>query len=275
MTKSPNAVPPGFRNITPYLVLRNPAALLDFLKSAFDAQELIRSVGPNGLIMHAGVKIGDSMLEMGGIGGAESAEFPANLHYYVKDADAAYHSAIHAGAKSLHEPRDMEYGDREAGVQDLCGNHWYIATHKSGASYRPPLFHDLTLYLSLKDAAKFISFVEKAFHAAVLDQNADKSGAVGHATVRIGDTLIELSEAHGQWGPRASSLHYFSEQCDEIFNQALSSGAKLLWPLEDKLYGDRAGGLLDDWGNHWYISKHLEDLTLEEIQRRFEIAQSK
>jgi uncharacterized glyoxalase superfamily protein PhnB len=273
MTKSPHPVPLGLRNITPYLVARGAARLLDFVESAFGAQELIRSDAPGGVLMHAGVKIGDSMLEMGDIGEAESTTFRANLHYYAKDADSLYRQALCSGAKSLYQPCDRDYGDREAVLEDPCGNSCYIATHKNGTSYRPPLLPDLTLRLSLKDACKFIAFLEMAFHAAVVENHADAAGTIRHAKLRVGDTMIELSEAHDPWGPRASSLHYYTERCDEVFYRALATGAKLLWPLEDKLYGDRTGGLLDDWGNHWYISKHLEDLTLEEIQRRFQAAQ--
>jgi uncharacterized glyoxalase superfamily protein PhnB len=272
MTKSPHAVPEGYRNITPYLVVRGVPRLLDFLRDAFDAKETIRALDSDGRVMHAAVQIGDSMLEMGDVGGAESVEFLAQLHYYVREADAVYKKALRVGASSIYPPKDMPYGDHEAGVQDPCGNDWFIATYKPGRGYRPDLVQDVNASLSLKEAAGFLAFLEKAFGAVVLQKHESQPGVIGHAKVRIGETVLELSEAHGQWGPRATALHYYTENCDAVFSKALASGAKVLWPLEDKLYGDRAGGLLDDWGNHWYISTHKEDLTLEEVQRRAEPA---
>jgi len=84
----------------------------------------------------------------------------------------------------------MNYGDREAGVQDLCGNRWYVATHKGGPSYRPGLLlQDLSLSLNLTDATRFISFFERAFDDVAVENQADASGAVSHAKVGIGDTL--------------------------------------------------------------------------------------
>jgi PhnB protein len=272
MAAAAKGIPKGYRNITPYFVVRGVPRLLDFLRDAFDAKEIIRAVEADGRVMHAAVQIGDSMLEMGDIGGSESAEFPAQLHYYVRDADAVYQKALRAGAKSLYPPKDMPCGDLEAGVQDSCGNDWFVATHKSGSSYRPDLLQDVNAGVSLKDASRFLAFVEKAFGAMVLQKHEFQPGMIGHAKIRIGDTVVELSEAHGQWGPRATALHYYTGNCDTVFSQALAAGAKILWPVEDKLYGDRAGGLLDDWGNHWYISTHKEDLTLEEIRQRAEAA---
>jgi len=272
MATAVKGVPTGYRNITPYFVVRGVPRLLDFLRDAFDAKEMIRAADADGRVMHAAVQIGDSMLEMGDVGGSESAEFPAQLHYYVRDADAVYQKALRTGAKSLYPPKDMPYGDLEAGVQDPCGNDWFMATPKSRTSYRPDFLQDVNPGLSLKDASRFLAFVEKAFDATVLQKHESQPGVIGHAKARIGDTVVELSEAHGQWRPRATALHYYTGNCDEVFSQALAAGAKLLWPIEDKLYGDRTGGLLDDWGNHWYISTHKENLTLEEIQRRAEAA---
>ncbi len=78
--------------------------------------------------MHAVVRIGDSLVEMGEPGG-EFAPRPTSLHLYVEDCDAVYTQAVEAGGTSLMEPSDQFYGDREAGVEDPFGNHWYVATH--------------------------------------------------------------------------------------------------------------------------------------------------
>jgi PhnB protein len=275
MTKSLSPVPEGFRNVTPYLVVRGVARLLDFLKTAFHAEETVRAEEPGGAISHAAVKLGDSMVEMGDVGGTERQPLLAGLHYYVRDVDSVYNSAIQAGAKSLHAPRQMDYGDREAGVEDPAGNHWYIATHTAGSSYRPDSLQDLTPYLTVKGAADFLCFVQSAFGAKTIAKHATNTGTIAHATFQIGDTFLELSDAHGQWGPRTVALHYYTPNCDEVFAQAQRAGANLYLPMKDQFYGDRAGGLLDNWGNHWYIATHTEDLSMDEIYRRASAGASK
>lgn len=87
----------------------------------------------DGTIMHAEVRIGDSVVMMGESGG-EFTPMPASIHLYVEDTDATYKRALRAGATSLREPADQFYGDRSAGVKDLAGNHWWIATHKEDVS---------------------------------------------------------------------------------------------------------------------------------------------
>ena len=123
------AIPDGYHAVTPYLVVQGAAKLIDFLKQAFDAQETFRMPMPDGTIMHAEVKIGDSMVMMG-----EASEqwkpMPAALYLYVTDADAVYKRALQAGATSIMEPADQFYGDRHGGVKDPSGNMWWIATHK-------------------------------------------------------------------------------------------------------------------------------------------------
>jgi uncharacterized glyoxalase superfamily protein PhnB len=121
-------IPEGYHTITPYLVVEGAAQLIDFLKQAFDGEEIQRMTRPDGTIMHAEVKIGDSRVMIGEAGG-EYPPMPAMLHLYVEDTDALYRRALQAGAVSLREPMDEVYGDRMSGVKDLCGNQWWIATH--------------------------------------------------------------------------------------------------------------------------------------------------
>jgi PhnB protein len=121
-------IPEGYRTVTPYLTVRRAAALLDFVKSAFDAQEIAAMKGPDGSIRHAEARIGDSMIMMGEAPPG-STTMPAMLYLYVKDADATYARALQAGAKSLHEPSTQFYGDRHGAVTDASGTQWWIATH--------------------------------------------------------------------------------------------------------------------------------------------------
>lgn len=104
------------------------AGLIDFLKQAFEAKETERHSRPDGTIMHAEVKIGDSVIMMGEPMG-DFKPMPGSIYLYVKDTDATYRKAIQAGAVSIMEPADQFYGDRSAGVKDPLGNFWWIATH--------------------------------------------------------------------------------------------------------------------------------------------------
>lgn len=124
---------PGFRSLTPYLIVNDAAQLIDFLKAAFGAHEVLRVPREDGTVQHAELQIGDSMLELGQGGPEKWKPLAAAVHLYVPDTDATYRRAMAAGAISAQEPHDTSYGDRAASVVDPCGNHWFIATHMSGA----------------------------------------------------------------------------------------------------------------------------------------------
>jgi PhnB protein len=120
-------IPEGYHSVTPYLIVEGVERLIEFLKRAFDAKEILRTTGGAGGI-HAEVRIGDSVVMMGDAGRGFAA-MPASIYLYLNDVDTAYQRALQAGASSLEEPADQPYGDRRAGVKDSCGNIWWIATH--------------------------------------------------------------------------------------------------------------------------------------------------
>ncbi len=126
-------IPEGYHTVTPYLVVPGLAQVIEFLKQAFGAAEIGRFAQPDGRIMHAEVRIGDSVVMMGEPHGDIEAR-PAVLHLYVEDVDASYRRALDAGAHSLREPADQFYGDRSAGVQDPAGNQYWLATHVEDVS---------------------------------------------------------------------------------------------------------------------------------------------
>ena len=262
MEKKIEIIPTGFQSVNLYLIVDGAGRLLEFLKEAFGAEEKLRMPNEDGTLQHSEVRVGDVLLEAADAG-EEWKAMPASLHYYVEDADRVYRQAVKAGATSLYEPRDMEYGDREGGVKDPCGNLWFIATHKAQKSYRPEPLRDVTPGFSVRGAAGFIAFLEKAFDTKILGKDENKAGTVVHAVARIGDTALELSEAHGEWGPRPIGLHCYVENCDEIFRGAVGAGAKPIYEVQDKPYGERNGGVQDAWGNQWYIATRLEVLSKE------------
>ncbi len=126
-------IPEGYHSVTPYLVVNGADRLIAFLKQAFGAQEIERFQGPNGTIMHAEVKIGDSIIMLGEANERFQAR-PANLYVYVPDTDAIYHRAVESGATSIMEPANQFYGDRNAGISDPTGNFWWIGTHVEDVS---------------------------------------------------------------------------------------------------------------------------------------------
>ena len=122
-------VPEGFHTLTPYLIVESAADLLEFLSRAFGAEEIEKMTLPDGTVMHAQVRIGDSMLMMG-TAREEWPAMPGFLHLYVEDADAYYARALAAGATSVQEPKDEFHGDRTSGARDPQGNLWWFATHQ-------------------------------------------------------------------------------------------------------------------------------------------------
>ncbi|MGE0456126.1 MAG: VOC family protein [Vicinamibacteria bacterium] len=121
-------IPAGLHTVTPTLHVEGTDGLIDFVRRAFGADELDRTVLPDGTVVHAQLRLGDSVLELGEARGFVSP-MPCSIHYYVDDVDAAYARALEAGATSLGAPSDRPYGDRAAEVADPFGNHWFLATH--------------------------------------------------------------------------------------------------------------------------------------------------
>jgi PhnB protein len=267
MSKAKSAIPEGFRSLTQYLIVDGAANFFEFIRNAFGATEKFAARGENGAIHHAEARLGSSIIEFADANKRYKA-MPSGLHYYDKNCDEVYARALQAGGTSVREPANRDYGDREAGVRDPAGNFWFISTHTAGNSYKPEILQDLNTYFSVKEAARFLDFLQNAFGATVLQNEAGANGAIAHAKVRIGDTVVELSEGRAPWGPRAVAHHYYVEDCDRVFAQALGAGCTQLQPMADQIYGDRSGAVLDSWGNHWYIASHREDLTTEEIAQR-------
>ena len=120
-------IPSTHNTVSPYLVLDDVAGEIDFMKAAFGAEELERITLPNGKIMHAEMRIGDSVVMLGGAQEGFSAR-PGMMHVYCEEVDAVYAKALAAGATTIMEPQDQFYGNREGGVADPQGNQWWIGS---------------------------------------------------------------------------------------------------------------------------------------------------
>jgi len=139
MAKARHAVPEGHHTLTPHLILDDAARAIDWYKKALGAVEVMRSAGPDGKIMHAELRIGDSLIMLNDeMGGGKSAKArggsPMSLWVYVEDADALFDRAVAAGGTVPEGPMgqiaDQFWGDRAGSIVDPHGYHWTIATRK-------------------------------------------------------------------------------------------------------------------------------------------------
>src|SRR5581483_5107778 len=200
----------GFHTITPYIVVQDPMSLNEFIRATFGAVGINRGIGSAGGY-HFEVQIGDSMLMFGGGGTSKVTAMPAALHVYVKDADATYERALAAGATSLGGPVDQEYGDREAGVTDPTGNQWYIATHKQAGpgTFIPEGLRTVTLSFHPKGADTFLEFLRRGLGAEEKEVYKSPTGTVMHAKMAIGDSVVEIGEAHGPFQPMPTAVFLY------------------------------------------------------------------
>jgi uncharacterized glyoxalase superfamily protein PhnB len=131
-----NPIPPGMHSITPHIVCAGAADAIEFYKKAFNAEEMFRLPAPNGKLMHASIRIGDSRVMIadeapnwGSLGPKSLKGTPVTIHLYSENADATFAQAIAAGAKVIMPVADMFWGDRYGVIEDPFGHRWSIATH--------------------------------------------------------------------------------------------------------------------------------------------------
>jgi len=142
----------------------------------------------------------------------------------------------------------------------------------------PDGYHTVTPYLIIAGAAKAIEFYKKAFGATELLRLEGPGGSIGHAEIKIGDSIIMLADEHPQMGYRGPpalggtpvSIMLYVPNVDAQFAQAIAAGGKVTRPVVDQFYGDRSGTLTDPFGHVWTIGTHTEDVPADEIARRLE-----
>jgi PhnB protein len=140
----------------------------------------------------------------------------------------------------------------------------------------PDGYHSVTPYLVIAGAAKAIDFYKRAFGAVEIMRMEDPRGTIGHAEIKIGGSHIMLADEYPDMGylaptslgGSAVSLMVYVDRVDDVFKQALKSGAQEMQPLKDQFYGDRSGTLKDPFGHIWTIATHVEDVAPDEIRRR-------
>ena len=140
----------------------------------------------------------------------------------------------------------------------------------------PDEYHSVTPYLILSDAAGALDFYKRAFGATETVRMPGPDGKIGHAEIRIGDSVIMLADEHHDMGALSPktlggspvSLMIYVQDVDSVARQAVAAGAKETRPVENKFYGDRSGSFADPFGYEWHISTHVEDVPPDEMQKR-------
>ena len=146
----------------------------------------------------------------------------------------------------------------------------------------PKGFHTVTPYLTVTDSARAIDFYKRAFGAEELYRVDGPDGKVAHAEIKIGDSIIMLSDEMPGWsrssqslGGTAVNIFLYVKDVDQVFNRAVAEGAKVGMPVSDMFWGDRYGQVTDPFGHSWSLATHKEDVPLEELRKRTKAAMAK
>jgi len=142
----------------------------------------------------------------------------------------------------------------------------------------PQGFHSVTPYLTLNDTARALDFYKRAFGAEELSRMDTPNGKIGHAEIKIGDSIVMLADEMPGTGNAARSpqalngttagIYLYVDNADKVFNQAVSAGAHIEEPLTDMFWGDRYGRLKDPFGHSWAVATHKEDVAPAEMKNR-------
>jgi PhnB protein len=139
--------------------------------------------------------------------------------------------------------------------------------------------HEMFPYLRVKNAGKAIEFYTRAFGAKEKFRLTEPSGRIGHAELEFGTATLMLSEEYPEFGflgPQSiggtsCSIHLHVENCDAMMAHALEQGAALVRPASDAFYGERSGTVRDPFGHEWMVGHQIEEVTPEEMQRRYTV----
>jgi uncharacterized glyoxalase superfamily protein PhnB len=133
----------------------------------------------------------------------------------------------------------------------------------------PEGFHAITPYLFVQGASRFIEFISAAFQGELISQQKRPDGTIMHATMRIGDSMLMLADATGEFGPMPASIYLYVADCDAVYHRALRSGGVSVFPMMTLPSGERYGGIKDTVGNIWWVATHVEDVPPDEEERRW------
>lgn len=137
---------------------------------------------------------------------------------------------------------------------------------------KPDGYHAVTPYLVINGASRLIDFLEEVFDAEEVERMAAPGDRIGHAELRIGDSLVMLGDPHGEHQPMQAMLYVYVDDVDATYQRALAAGATPVQSPADQFYGDRSGGVKDPFGNLWWIATHIEDVPPAQLKRRAQAA---
>src|SRR5215467_13377462 len=138
----------------------------------------------------------------------------------------------------------------------------------SKVAFKPEGFHSVTPYLTVEGAAKLLDFLKQAFGAEEVGRYAEPGGRIAHACVKIGDSMVEMSDCTAEWPATQCSLHFYVPDVDAVYQRAVKAGGVSLREPEDQFYGERSAGVRDACGNNWFIGTTIAVLSKEEIDKR-------
>jgi len=296
MASKPAAAQQVRQTATAYLVVKGAARAIEFYKQAFGAVETMRLNGPGENIGHAEIRIGNTSIMLSdefpdfGVVSAETlGGSPVKIHLQVDDVDAVAARALAAGAKVVQPVRDQFYGERSGQFSDPFGYTWIIATQKEeltseeiqrrfDAAHKPssapsasveepqftlPVpfirkgFHTLTPYLLVSNASRLIDFFKAGFGAQeIFRVNRPPDNSIMHAELRMGDSILELSDGSPEFPARAVWNIFYVSDADAVYASAIRAGAAAIRPPADQPWGDRTGVLKDPSGNVWEVTTH-------------------
>jgi PhnB protein len=143
-------------------------------------------------------------------------------------------------------------------------------------SYIPAGYHTITPYITVRGAVKALEFYKQAFGATEIMRFTAPDGSIAHAEIEVGNSRVMLGDempAFGNRGPETlggttGGLAVYLPDVDAAFARAVDAGAKVFKPVQDQFYGDRSGTVIDPFGHVWTLATHIEDVSMDEMQRR-------
>jgi PhnB protein len=132
-------------------------------------------------------------------------------------------------------------------------------------------YHTITPLLRVKDSLKLIDFLKQVFEAKETSRYNQKDGSIIHAEVKIGDSMIMISDSTVEWKPMATALYLYVNDVDKSYQKALECGATSLREPRDEFYGDRCAAIVDNFGNQWWIANHNRNTSEEKLDNSPEV----
>lgn len=181
------------------------------------------------------------------------------MYRKLKDKGAEFRSGIIEGI-----------GGKQILLKDPSGNliELFEAKQNGQPNYIPEGYHTITPFIATDQPYEVIQFIESAFKGEVNSSMNSDDGILRHATIRIGDSLIMISNGTDLYEATPLMLHVYVENVDETYRHALKAGSISTQEPRDEFYGDRRAGVKDKWNNRWWIATHLKDLSANEIKMR-------